>query len=609
MDSTLLVIVIATFALGIASQVLADKYGIPSIIFLIIAGVLAGPEVLGIIQPEAFGEGLQVIVGLAVAIIVFEGAFHLKISKLKKAQSEALRLGTIGAIISGLLTAIAAYYTLDVSWDIAFLIGALLIATGPTVIKPILEVVSVRKKVEAALETEGIVNDVSAAILALVVYEFVVLQSTSYGELATQFFTRWGTGVFIGIATALAAWYTINNLNLRISKEAQDARIIVLGTALISYGAAELIITEAGIAAAATAGILLGNLEMPYKKEVKEFEDAISVIVLTFVFIALTALLSFESLLTLGIGGLIFVLLVTLLIRPIMVFASTTGSRFSNREKLYLSMIGPRGIIPASVATLFALELQNMGRNEEAAAIVGSVFLVIVATSFIEGGLAKIAAKKLNVIPMHTIIVGAGEAGRELAQKLEQRGEEIVIIEKNPEEAEKARSLGFKVIEGDARKEETLREASNGKAEIIAIMTHDDDVNIVVSQIAKSKLDIDKIVSRVNDPDNAEAMKDLEVSTITSPEAVADAFDNMIETPKIWKQLTQHRDQLEVVEKEITQKQKVKEFEKQLTNGAAMTLITRNGEPIQPEETTHLEQGDIVTIIGRKKILRKMKNL
>ena len=606
MDSTLLIIVIATFALGIVSQVIADKYGIPSIIFLIIAGVLAGPEVLGIIRPEAFGEGLQVIVGLAVAIIVFEGAFHLKISKLRKAQSEAIRLGTIGAVISGVLTAIAAYYTLDVSWEIAFLIGTLLIATGPTVIKPILEVVSVRKKVEAALETEGIVNDVSAAILALVVYEFVVLQSSSYAELATQFFTRWGTGVFIGIVVAGAAAYTLNHLNLRISKEAQDARIIVLGTALISYGVAELIITEAGIAAAATAGIILGNLDIPYKEEIKEFDDAISVIVLTFVFIALTALLSFQDLIALGIGGIAFVLLVTLLIRPLMVFASTFGGQFSNREKIYLSLIGPRGIIPASVATLFALELQNMGRNEEAAAIVGSVFLVIVATSFVEGGLARLAARKLNVIPMHTIIVGAGEAGRELAQKLEQREEEIVMIDKDPEEADKAREKGFKVIEGDARKEETLREASNGKAEVIAIMTHDDDVNIVVSQIAKSKLNIETIISRVNDPDNAEAMKDLDVQTLTSPEAVADAFDNMIETPKIWKQLTQHRDQIEVIEKEIVEKQSLEQFEKTLDNGAAVTLVTRDGESHQPQKVGELREGDIVTIIGRKEAFKDL---
>lgn len=606
MDSTLLIIVIATFALGIASQVLADKYGIPSIIFLIIAGVLAGPEVLGIIQPEAFGEGLQLIVGLAVAIIVFEGAFHLKMSKLKKAPSEAIRLGTIGAIISGALTAIAAHYTLNVSWDIAFLIGALLIATGPTVIKPILEVVSVRKKVEAALETEGIVNDVSAAILALVVYEFVVIQSASYGELATQFFTRWGTGVLAGIVVASAAWYTINHLELRISKEAQDARIIVLGSALISYGAAELIITEAGIAAAATAGVLLGNLEMPYKKEIREFEDAVSVIVLTFVFIALTALLSFEDLLALGVGGLIFVLLVTLIIRPVMVLASTIGGQFSNREKAYLSMIGPRGIIPASVATLFALELQNMGRNEEAAAIVGSIFLVIVTTSFIEGGLSKLTAKKLDVIPMHTIIVGAGEAGRELAQKLKERGEEIVLVEKDSEEAARAEELGFKVVEGDAREEEILKEASDGKAEVIAIMTDEDDVNIVVSQIAKSKLNIGSIVSQVNNPENEEAMQDLGVKTITSPEAVADAFDNLIETPKIWKQLTEHRDKLEVIEKEIGEHQKVEGFEESLENGAAMTLVTRDGEPLQPSQIKYLEKGDTVTIIGRKEVLKQM---
>ncbi len=594
-------IVVTIFALGIASQLLADKYKIPSIIFLLTAGVLAGPEGLNIINPDAFGAGLQLIVGLAVAVIVFEGAFHLKISKLRAAQSEALMLGTVGAVISGVLTAVAAFYTLSVSWEVAFLIGALLIATGPTVIKPILEVVPVRKRVEAALETEGIVNDVSAAILALVVYEFVVIETHGFSSILTQFVTRWGSGIFIGIITAAAAWYLLTQVEIENGKAAQDARIIVLGAALVSYGMAELVITEAGIAAVAAAGLILGNLDIPHKKEIKEFEDAISVLVLTFVFIALAALLSFDDLVALGVGGLLFVLAVTLVIRPITVFVSTYGGSFSTREKAYISLVGPRGIIPASVATLFALELQGMGRPDAAAAIVGSVFLIILATSFVEGGLARILAQKLDVIPMHTIIVGAGEAGMELAQKLDERGENVVIVDEKREEVEKARREGFNTICGDGRDLDILEDAGAKKAKIVAATTHDDDVNIVVSQMAKSKFDIDKIIARVNEPENKTAFKDLNVNYITSPEAIADAFENIIENPALWRQLTEHRDKIEVAEIEMDEDVSgIDKIEKQLPDGCLINLVTRDYEALDPQNVNKIRKGDILTIIGRR---------
>lgn len=609
-STELLIIVVSIFALGIGSQVLADKYRVPSIIFLLTAGILAGPEVLNLVNPDAFGSGLQLVVGLAVAIIVFEGSFHLKISKLKAAQKEAVRLGTIGAVISLVLTAIAAYYTLNVSWGIAFLIGALLIATGPTVIKPILEVVPVRKRVEAALETEGIVNDVTAAILALVVYEFVVLESAGFEDILIQFITRWGSGLFIGVLAALTAYYLLKNLDLKGSKESQDARIIVLGAALVSYGVAELVITEAGIAAVATAGLILGNLDIPHKKEIREFEDALSVFVLSFVFIALAALLEFQNLLALGIGGILFVLAVTLIIRPLTVYISTRGGSFSPQEKAYISLVGPRGIIPASVATLFALELQNMGRPDAAAAVVGSVFIIILATSFIEGGMAKYLAKKLDVIPMHTIIIGAGESGLNLAEKLDKRGESVAIIENNSEEARKAKKKGYNVIEGDGRDIDVLKKADADNAKIVAAMTHDDDVNMVAAQMAKSKFSIENIIARVNEPANRSAFNDLGVQHISSPEAIADAFENMIENPALWNQLTNHRDKIEVAEIESTGKfSSIETLEEVLPNNCMVNLVTRNEEDQEPFEIDEVLPGDKITLIGKEDGLKQARDV
>lgn len=169
----LLLIVATIVALGVLSQVLADRYQVPSVLFLILSGIVLGPKVLGVVTQDAFGGSLSTIVGLSVAIIVFEGAFHLHIDKLRQAPSAAFRLVTVGALVSFLGTAAAVYYLLGADVGIALVVGALLIATGPTVITPILEIVPVRAPVGAALETEGIVNDVTAAILAAVIFKAV----------------------------------------------------------------------------------------------------------------------------------------------------------------------------------------------------------------------------------------------------------------------------------------------------------------------------------------------------------------------------------------------------------------------------------------------------
>ena len=168
-----MLIVAVIVALGVGSQVVSDRYRVPSVLFLILAGIAVGPKGIGLVTQDAFGDALSTIVGLSVAIIVFEGAFHLHIEKLREAPSAALRLVTVGALISFIGTAIAVRFLLGAEWGIALVVGALLVATGPTVITPILAVVPVRDRVAAALETEGIVNDVTAAILAAVIFKLL----------------------------------------------------------------------------------------------------------------------------------------------------------------------------------------------------------------------------------------------------------------------------------------------------------------------------------------------------------------------------------------------------------------------------------------------------
>ncbi|WP_332897271.1 MULTISPECIES: cation:proton antiporter domain-containing protein [unclassified Haladaptatus] len=606
---SLIPLVAAIIGIGVGAQVLADRFRVPSIIFLIASGILLGPEGLGFVTRESFGSGLSTIVGLSVAIIVFEGAFHLRINNLREAPAATIRLVTVGAAIALAGTAAIVHVALGVSWTVAALVGALLVATGPTVIAPILVVVPVRDRVATALETEGIVNDVTAAIIAVVVFEILLVGDATPFEFVQLFIERLGVGMIVGAVVAAVLWYLLRYVDLSPANAPQNARLLTLAGALVAFAAADAVRTEAGIAAVATAGILLGNTDVPYEEQISEFKGDITLLVLSFVFIALAALLDFETLLGLGVRGLVVVFAVALIIRPILVFVSTRGDRFTQGEKLFMSFVGPRGIIPASVATLFAVELQAQGLDEAATVLVGTVFLVILMTVVFEGGFARYIAEYLDVIPMRVIIVGGGKVGRALAERLVDRGENVVIIEQDSSVLQIARDAGYTVHNGDGTDTDVLRSAGADNAKTIVAATGDDDVNLLVSQLASSKFGIDRIMARANNPDNVDAFEELGVRTISSALATAYALDNLIERPALSNWMTEIGRSGDVQETEVTAEdlvgKTIGEIDVELPDGVLIALVSRDGKNQMPDEDFTLQNGDHVTLLGRKESVRQ----
>ncbi|MFC6824003.1 cation:proton antiporter [Halopelagius fulvigenes] len=607
--ANLIPIVAAIIGIGVVSQVLSDRFQVPSVVFLLFSGIVLGPEVLGVIGPNSFGNALSAIVGLSVAIIVFEGAFHLRASKLREAPSATLGLVTIGAVLSLLGTAAAVHFLLDAAWPISFLIGALLVATGPTVITPILEVVPARDRVEAALETEGIVNDVTAAILAVVIFEAIISGITSGPELLTLFAERLGVGILVGGLVAATIYYALRYVDLSPGNAPQNARLLVLAGALVAYGAADTIATESGIAAVATAGLLLANLDVPYEEDISAFKGDITLLVLSFVFIALAALLQFETLIALGAGGLGVVVAVALVVRPLGVFLSTVGDRFSFQERMFMSLVGPRGIIPASVATLFAIQLRAEGLTEAADLLVGTVFLVILATVVLEGGFARRIAEYLDIIPMRVLVIGGGKVGRELAARLENRGENVVLIDQSQEAVQIARNEGFTVHKGDGTDTDVLRSAGADNSRIVVAATGDDDVNLLVAQLVNSKFDPETVLARANNPDNVDAFEELGVRTISSVLATAQAMDNYIERPAMMDWMGEVGHTGDIQEVELTAEEHigrtVREVGPELPGDCLIALVARDGDTRVPSADFTLQRGDRITVMGANESVRE----
>jgi len=607
--SSLLPVIAAILVSGLVVQLVAHRLKVPSVIFYLLVGVVLGPEVLGLVTLETFGNGLEIIVGISVAIIVFEGAFALHIDRIRGASTVSLRLVTVSALVMFLGTAAAVRFFEGANWEIALLIGALLVATGPTVITPILNVVRVRDHVATALETEGIVNDVTAAIVAVVIFETLLLDDLGVPATLLSFVERLGVGVGAGVLATVVIYFLLDS-EFVPERDVQASQFLVLAAAVGAFAAAEAVAAEAGIAAAATSGILLGNLDIDHREEIERFAENTTLVVLSFVFISLAALIDIEAVAALGVGAVGLVLVIMLVLRPLGALIATFGvERFTWPERLFIAGVGPRGIIPASVATLFAIELELAGNVAAGELLVGTVFAVIFATVAIEAGLARQIGDALGVSPMRTIIIGGGRVGRALATRLERRGEYVVIVENDDEEAERARSDGFTVYEGDGSDTETLRGAGIEDAKRLITVTGDDDINLLACQLAITKFDVESVYSRVNEPDNVDAFDSIGVKAIDSPTATAVAIDDEIERPAITHWMSELGDSHDVQEVEVTSEnlagKSIRDLNAQIPDGTFVAVVSRDGENHVPSADSVLEYGDHVTFIGDTDAVRK----
>jgi NhaP-type Na+/H+ or K+/H+ antiporter len=463
--------------LGIVAQWISWRFRLPSILLLLIFGFLAGP-VTNILDPDKyFGDLLFPIVSISVAVILFEGGLSLKIAELKTVGRVVRNLISIGTFITWLLSSLLAVYVLGFDIKISILLGAILVVTGPTVIIPILRHVKPTGQVNSVLKWEGIINDPIGALLAILVFEVII--AAGFAEATTQVLAGLLKTILISTTIGFAGGYLIVNLlkyNL-IPDFLQNSISLALVVAV--FLVSQLIQSESGLLAVTVMGIFLTNQKRVIVKHIIDFKENLRVLLISVLFIMLSARLKISDLEYLNTYSFLFVGVLILIVRPVSVFFSTMKSSLNLKEKIYLSAMAPRGVVAAAVTSIFALRLDEAG-IKEIEPLVPLMFLIIVATISIYGLLSMPLAKLFKIAnpnPQGCVILGAQPFAAEFGKVLMENGFKILMVDTNYSHISYAKSQGLPGYYGSIVSENITAEIDlNGIGKLLAL-TPNQEIN------------------------------------------------------------------------------------------------------------------------------------
>jgi NhaP-type Na+/H+ or K+/H+ antiporter len=451
----LIIPLVAVGLLSISCQYLAFKIKIPAILPLLLVGIMVGP-VTGLINADLlFGDLLFPIVSLSVAIILFEGSLTLRFSDLAGHGAMVRNLCTIGTLLTWVVIAPAAHYALGISWQMAWLFGAIVTVTGPTVIVPMLRSVRPSTKIANILRWEGIIIDPIGALLAVLVFEYIVAANHPLSHTLNAFALTLITGLSIGAGMGYLLGLILRNNYLPHYLENTAVLTLMLG----AFALSNLIAHESGLLTVTIMGIWLANMKDVDVDDILEFKETLSVLLISGLFILLASRIEFASLMSVGWGAIVVLLVIMFVARPLAVFASSWGSGLNWRELGLLSWIAPRGIVAAAVSALFSLKLEALN-YEQADILVPMVFLVIICTVIVQSLSSIKVAEYLEVRapePVGLLIFGGGQFCRMFAKELTELEIPVRIADTNWDAIRLARMANIPTYFGNPMSEHASR--------------------------------------------------------------------------------------------------------------------------------------------------------
>ena len=396
---------------GATAQALAWLTGLPGVVLLLSAGLVIGRSGFGLVEPLDLGAGLGTVVGLLVSLVLFDGGINLRLpgDATKQAVLRIVLVRLVLGLAAGLL---AAHWLAGLNWSLAAVFSAIVLATGPTVVTPLVRQIRLAPPLGEVLEGEGLILEPIGAVLALLLLELALGDLHGWRELALGLLQRLGGGVAIG---ALCGWLLAEALRRIPAQQAGALRLqLTLGTLFLMFSGCELLLPESGLPAAVAAGVVVGRRPDTDAAELDELIRQLAQLAITMLFPLLAADVSWAELSPLGWGGVACVLSLMLLVRPVAIGLATWGLDFSLPQRALMSWLAPRGIVTAAVASLFAIRLEQAG-VVGAGRLQGLVFLTILLTVGLQGLSAGPLTRWLGLSE------AAGDAGAVVSASVQQQ--------------------------------------------------------------------------------------------------------------------------------------------------------------------------------------------
>ena len=525
MDDAVLYTLAAVLVLGVGAQWLSWRLKLPSILPLLILGIVAGP-VTGILDPDTmFGPLLFPMVSLGVALVLFEGGMTLRFGDLRGHGKAVTNLVSWGALLNWLLIAAGCHFLAGIPGDIAMLFAALVIVTGPTVINPLLRTMRAENTVSQVLRWEGILIDPVGALLAVLVFQYLLTGQNSWLLFAESV----GAGTITGLAGAFSLGYVLKKHWV----PEYLLNVLTLAWVVLAFTLSNSLAHESGLLAVTIMGVLLGNMRDVAVNEILSFKESLSILIISMLFIVLGSRVHPQEILETGWQG-VSVLLVVLAARPVVVWLSTTSSGYSWQQKALISWVAPRGIVAAAVSSLFAIRLEEAG-HEGSSILVALTFLVIIATVLQQSFSARAMTRTLGLAeaePNGVLFVGANRVARALAMTLKVHGFRVKLADTSYEEIRAARMAGLEVYYGDpisSHADQYLELAGIGRLFAVSLRTR---WNTLACMKFKSEFGPQRVFSlrnrEDNDSDRARIMDDYAPPRLFSSDLSYEKFASLL---------------------------------------------------------------------------------
>ncbi|MEE9371697.1 MAG: sodium:proton antiporter [Saprospiraceae bacterium] len=480
--------------LGILAQWIAWRLKVPAILPLILTGLVVGPLSTlwngghKLIEPiwnattqsGLFpGETLFHFVELGIGIILFEGGMTLKKDEIEDVGETIIKLITGGALITFIGGALIAHFIIELDWNIAFLFAGLIIVTGPTVIAPILRNIPLNRNVSTVLKWEGILIDPIGALVAVLVYEFIISADGGL-HFTSEALQHFLVLVCVGLALGVGSAFLMRFLLKRNFVPHYLLTIFSLAYVLAVYVGSNLLTPDSGLLTVVVFGMVLGNVDVPHIKEITYFKESLSILLISILFILIAANVDIADLMLLNDWRIITsFFIIILIIRPLGVFWSTKNSSLTKKEKAFISWMGPRGIVAAGIASLLGSKLTKLD-VPGAEYITPLVFMVVLGTVILNATTARLLAKMLGLLLKKSngiLILGATKASRIIAKYINENNRHVVLVDGNANNVNRAIKEGLQAIQANVYSESLADDIALNDMGYLLAMTGSDEVN------------------------------------------------------------------------------------------------------------------------------------